>query len=175
VAATGLSLGSSSEAAGNSASLVGIQGSSYATVALLDFGGQNEEGQAGRQVGGLGNRHPLGEVSPLMRFVTGQEEALQQHRNSTDRRLPAAGDAPQADPWSEDLFHRQGPAPPPRADREQNTTLVPGHDEAFCMWPWDRAESVESPVDDALAVLIAGTVLAPVEVGCGQRRRRAVR
>ena len=65
----------------------------------------------------LSMRFPLGDMSPLTRFATGLEAALQQYLGSREMRLPDAGEAPILDPWGEDLFHLPQPIRPPIRDR----------------------------------------------------------
>jgi hypothetical protein len=61
----------------------------------------------------LANSHPLGDTAPLMRFVSGPEEALQQYRSGEMERLPDGGDAPLQDSWNKDLFHLPHLSRPP--------------------------------------------------------------
>jgi hypothetical protein len=109
-AALGESSGTSS---GTSTSLVSLQGNSYATVAVLDFGSDSEpEGRSGPRLD-LGSSYPLGDRSPLTRFVTGLEEFLNQLRAEQPQAIPAGDEGPLQDPWQEDLFHRARPLLPP--------------------------------------------------------------
>jgi hypothetical protein len=162
---TGQALGTSSEGAGNAAVLVPIQGNTYAAVAVLDSGAQNEEEGGARRQPWLASRHPLGDTSPLMRFVTGHEEALKDYRDSAGARLPLQGEGPAQDRWFEDLFHRQPIPPPPVPDRKED-------------------QPQEGTAFEPLAILLAAGLLGQREnsafsrgVGSrnGQERRRAVR
>jgi hypothetical protein len=165
---TGTSLGGVLGYAGNetagSAVLVGIQGNTYATVAILDFGSHHEEELSGTRQPGMGSRYPLGEVSPLMRFVTGQEEAMQQYRDAQGTRLPQPGDGPGHDPWNEDLFHWREPVRPPVHNRQEGKPMEEGRSEAR-LWDADL---------EALAILLAGVLPSLTQPACGQKRRRAV-
>jgi hypothetical protein len=90
----------------SSVSLVPIQGNTYATVAVLDFGSQDDEeagGGEGRKPW-LSLRHAFGDTTDLMRFVIGQEEAVQDYRRMGEARFPEGSNPPLADPWKEDLF-----------------------------------------------------------------------
>jgi hypothetical protein len=59
----------------------------------------------------LSARHPIGDTSPLARFVIGLDEALKNYRDSDDVSLPRALNSSR-DPWSEDLFYRHPPGQP---------------------------------------------------------------
>ncbi len=117
-----------SAAATSAADLVAVQGNSYATVALLGLGSRVDDEPAPARRPDLANRFPLGETTPLSRFMSGQVDALRQFRGS------AIDEAPAADPWHEDLFQRPllrtpaplGPSPEETEDEpgEVNDTLA---------------------------------------------------
>ena len=189
-AANGLSLtayasSDNGNGAWSTASLVAIQGSSYSAVALLDFGSQNDDdpGQGGERKPWLSMSHAFGDTSPLTRFVIGQEEALRQYRAEGGTLLPEDGsDAAGNDPWSEDLFQRSPPSPPPDRTREGDKRIEGGGPGAGqgrrtapdCFWEKCSGDpllmpSATLPGDganiEALAVLLAGMVLAQGKVG----------
>jgi hypothetical protein len=120
----------------STAALVAVEGNSYSTVAVLDFGSQkdDESGDGRGRMPWLSTRHPVGDASPLARFVIGLDEALNVFRNEADRtRRTDDVEAPKKDPWSEDLFQRPRPArrparpanvnDPPKAESKQTDRL----------------------------------------------------
>jgi hypothetical protein len=130
--------------------LVPLQGNTYATVAVLDFGSQagDEAAPYGRRPE-LASRHAIGDPSSLTRFVTGRDEALRQYRGAPDDFVPGV------DPWHEDLFFPTRPRRPPLGDRQENSPLEDDGSQAL----WREAE--RPPFDAvALAVALAGTMLA---------------
>jgi hypothetical protein len=137
--AAGLSLGNlgsptaTSTVANGAAVLVPVQGNSYATVAVFDFGSQTaDDSDSGGRMPWLSLRYALGDTSPLMRFVIGQLEALQRYLASRDARLNEDNEAPLRDPWNEDLFYRRPIVPrPPIRDQEEDELRQPGDPEAF--------------------------------------------
>jgi hypothetical protein len=97
--------------------LVGIQGSTYSTVAVLDFGSQVDDptGTGSARNPAVATSRSFGDTSPLMQFVTGQDEALRQYRTTVQTSIPE--NTQLHDPWQEDLFHRQsGIRPLPRIE-----------------------------------------------------------
>jgi hypothetical protein len=194
--ATGGSLGGlggtvTAAATNGSAVLVPLQGNSYATVAVVDFGAQPAEDDAG---GGdrkpwLSMKYPLGDTSALTRFVIGQMEALQQYLGAKDERLKENNDSPSGDPWDEDLFHRRPPLLP-LPDRQSDERMEDGGPEAFlpgpeqgplpeqavaaCFWERCVADARLLPSVDvvgrgvgieALTVLLAGVLLVRTSAG----------
>jgi hypothetical protein len=124
-ATTGLALGTvtaSSNGGGTeeSVALVQLQGNTYSTVALLDFGsgGEDDAGSAGGRLPGLSSRYAVGDTSPLTRFVIGQEAAVQHYREEETVRFPGTGEAAD-DPWMEDLFQQVPPSWPLIHDRQE--------------------------------------------------------
>jgi hypothetical protein len=113
--ATGLSLGSFSSLGGGSAKgpgdamLVSVEGNTYLSVPILNFGGEGEEAGAGEErMPWLSALHPVGDASALARFVTGLDEVLKNYRGGDDAtQTDAVG--PAHDPWSEDLFYQHLP------------------------------------------------------------------
>jgi hypothetical protein len=142
VAATttiGLSLGmfsspgNSSRPGNAEAVLVPVEGNTYQSVPILEFGSgaDDEEGGADARMPWLSGKYNFGDPSALTRFVTGLDEALKDYRGLDDAR-PSRGADGVRDPWSEDLFiphlpvgprgtgprldEREAPGPDPRAD-----------------------------------------------------------
>jgi FG-GAP-like repeat len=177
-AAPGLSLGGAASsvamvAAGpsNAADLVAVQGNTYATVALLGLASQYDDEVAPARRPDLANRFPIGDTSPLLRFLSGQADALRQFRGAANEEMPLD------DPWREDLF--QGPLSAPRPLLQSPAPQLPDREEVedatdAPMAPApspDIGLNVGSDVTEAIAVLLAGTLLAPLS---GQRRRHEV-
>jgi hypothetical protein len=146
--------------------LAPIQGSAYAVAAVLDFGVQVEEADGAGRKPWLSTDHPIGDTSPLTRFVIGQEEALREHRNTGDMRLPDAA-IPVIEPWLENLFRRFWPLVSPPHDQQNGNPMgaAPAEDAfwqkcsddpGFLSWPFDSCPEVEF---EALAVILAGLLL----------------
>jgi hypothetical protein len=115
----------------STAALVAIEGNSYSTVAVLDFGGQldDESGDGCGRMPWLSMRYPIGDTSSLTRFVIGLEEVILEYRQDTEEaHINVDAEAPANDPWSEDLFHRQ--RSPRSPIRDPNETVEPATDEA---------------------------------------------
>jgi hypothetical protein len=149
VAATttvGLSLGTFSSQ-GNSlvqrdaaAVLVPVEGNTYLSVPILEFGAaaDEEEGGGKARMPWLSSEYSFGDTSQLTRFVIGLDEALKDYRGLDDA-PPSRGADGVRDPWSEDLFfphlpigprgtgsrldEREAPGPGPRADTRGVDTL----------------------------------------------------
>jgi hypothetical protein len=205
---TGLSLSGASShdnsaaSSGTAAVLVPIQGNNYATVALLDFGGgQDDDPPDGKRMSWLGNSHPLGDTSPLMRFVTGHDEALQQYRGGERERLPDGGDAPLQDLWNEDLFHLPHLSRPPVRGREDDQPredgppdpLLSGPDEnplldnealGDCLWDHCLDDALLLPpitvarkgaAFQALTVMLTGILLVQAQELSEQNRRGRIK
>jgi hypothetical protein len=200
---TGLSLGAalghenSPGTTDTTAVLVPIQGNPYSTVAVLDFGSENDDepGQGSGRMPWLSTSHALGDASPLTRFVTGQEEALREYRGPEQGLLRQGGEAPRHDPWQEDLFHGLQPSRPPLADGNKYKPMEgvpPGampsgpeqqllqDDRVFGACFWDQgfddplffpgaAPARNDAEFEALTVLLAGVALAQARVGSGAR------
>ena len=108
------------------AALVAVEGNSYSTVAVLDFGTQqdDESGDGRGRMPWLSNRYPIGDQSPLKRFVIGLDEAIEKYRRNTDESHHSEDDpAPQKDVWTEDLFHRSRPFRAPTRHPSQISSL----------------------------------------------------
>jgi hypothetical protein len=173
--------GTSAAATNGSAVLVAVQGNSYATVAVFDFGSQvADDEDVGRRMPWLSQRYPLGDTSPLTRFVIGQTEAVQQYLGGKDTRLGENNEKPAGDPWDEDLFQRRPPVLPPgqqddeRKDEGDAEAMLPGQERqplaarAAAAGFWESCgEDPEllTPEVEALAVLLAGGLLARTALG----------
>jgi hypothetical protein len=192
-AATGLSSSSAASsstaaAVNNAAVLVPVQGNNYATVALLEFGSVHDDEPVGQRMPWLSTRLPLGDTSPLTRFIIGHEEALQQYRGTNGIGLPEGGAIPANDPWNEDLFHLRQPSRPP-VGREPGQpmegdgpeAMLPAPDDrAFVAWSRDRhfgdplripstAVSRKGGAFEVLTFVAAGMLLAQAPPGRGRR------
>jgi hypothetical protein len=192
---TGLSSNSSAASssgaatANNSAVLVPVQGNNYATVALLDFGSVQDDEPVGRRMPWLSLRFPLGDTSPLTRFIIGLEEALQQYLGRKGMGLPGGGDVPTSDPWNEDLFHLPQPSRLPIDGGDQvrppegggPAAMLPGPDDrVFLAWSHDRhfgdplflpptAVSWKGGAFAVLTCLSAGMLLTQAQAKPGRR------
>ena len=110
------SLGNRSTGGTGGTVLVPVEGNTYLSVPILDFGpGNDQEAGAGEgRMPGLSARYPFGDTSPLTRFVIGLDEALRGYRSSDEEPF-SPGLGPFRDPWKEDLFHQHSPVAPPAA------------------------------------------------------------
>jgi hypothetical protein len=168
------------------AALVAVEGNSYSTVAVLDFGSQQDDtsGDGRGRMPWLSTRFPIGDVSPLARFVIGMKEAIDQYRGeSKSLRDAEDSDTPRNDPWNVDLFHRPGTRPkrvrksePPTTAPEQRSGADPGKaneqsllDSFWIRFPQDPSEEVvpKAPRSAARrfslglsALVVAGVLLA---------------
>ena len=130
----GLSLGNFSSLGNRSSGgiggtvLVPVEGNTYLSVPILDFGSANdEEAAAGaRRMPSLSGMYPFGDTSPLTRFVIGLDEALRGYRGDAEAPL-SRGAGRSSDPWNEDLFFPHLLVPP--------TTIVPGQGDPKAMGP----------------------------------------
>ena len=92
--------------------LVSVEGNTYLSVPILGFGAENDEvGNGEERMPWLSAEHPVGDTSPLTRFVMGLDEALRDYRGSEESLLPRNLGSSH-DPWNEDLFYRHLPAQP---------------------------------------------------------------
>ena len=107
------SLGNGSARSDASAVLVPVQGNTYLSVPILDFGsgGDEEQGDGALRMPRLSGMYTFGDTSPLTRFVIGLDEALANIAVGMKRRRGEL--RPFNDLWSEDLFHHHLPVPPP--------------------------------------------------------------
>ncbi len=131
--ATGLSLGGFSSL-GNRATketgeavLVSVEGNTYLSVPILNFGSENgEEGGMGEgRLPWLSIAHPFGDTSALTRFVIGLDEALRDYHGSEEAPLPRnAGRS--HDPWDEDLFYQHLPVGPRDSDQQTDGPIKAG-------------------------------------------------
>jgi hypothetical protein len=115
------SLGNSSTEETSQAILVSVEGNTYLSVPILDFGSDrgDEPGIREGRIPGLSTRLPFGDTSPLTRFVIGLDEALRDYRGSEESVSP--GNAGRSrDPWNEDLFYRHLPVEPPVLRQEND-------------------------------------------------------
>jgi hypothetical protein len=170
----GLSLGSLSspetgtETTASSASLVPIQGNTYATVAVLDFGSQSDD-EAGNGAGRmpwLSIRYAIGDTSPLTRLLIGHEEAMQQYRATEVSRWREGDEVPFEDLWTEDLFQRFRPLRLPVPESKQDEPMD-GDDPEAMLPALDRfLGAVEA---GALALLLGGVLQAPVRASAVEK------
>jgi hypothetical protein len=154
--------------------LAPVQGNVYTLAAMLDFGG-NDEGDAAvsKRNPALAVSLPIGDTSPLTRFVIGQDEAVRQYRGTLDGRLPEGA----KETWNEDLFPRIQPLRPPMREKEEPRPMGAPHDGGAQNAPEEEAlfarlangddplsslehDRGESGTIEALAVLLVGMVLA---------------
>ena len=93
--------------------LVPVEGNTYQSVPILEFGsgGDAEEGGAEARRPWLSGKYNFGDTSALTRFVTGLDEALEDYRGRDDA-SPSRGTDAVRDPWSEDLFIHHLPVGP---------------------------------------------------------------
>ncbi len=128
----GLSLGTFSSLGNSSrgtdgAVLVAVEGNTYLSVPILDFGGETNVGQAGgeERMPWLSGRFNFGDTSALTRFVIGLDEALEHYDGSGDA-ARSKGLTPVHDPWSADLFQNHFPVPPAgRRSNDRSKAEVP--------------------------------------------------
>jgi hypothetical protein len=88
-----------------------VEGNSYSAIPLLDFGSlrDEDEGDGRERRPWLSMRLPIGEASPLTRFITGLGEIIDKYLLDTEAlQQDDAGESLEEDPWDEDLFF-----PPP--------------------------------------------------------------
>ena len=120
----GLSLGSFSSGADGSskgttgAVLSAVEGNTYFSVPVLDFGAEGDDAGAGEgRMPWLATMHAIGDTSPLTRFVIGLDEAVRDYTGS--RTEPGLeGEVSSNDPWSEDLFHKHNPLPSSKVESD---------------------------------------------------------
>jgi hypothetical protein len=115
------SLGNGSTSADASTVLVPVQGNTYLSVPILDFGsgGDHEAAEGERRMPQLSGMHAFGDTSSLTRFVIGVDEALREYRG-WDEETPAKGTSRFNDLWNEDLFRHHQPFPAPAVGPEKN-------------------------------------------------------
>jgi hypothetical protein len=169
-------IGQTGPGSGGGAVLVPVQGNAYATVALLDFGSGDDDDQpddGSRRMPWLSARYPLGDTSPLTRFVIGLEEAIREYRGAGPAPLKDGDLVPGNDPWREDLFFRRPPLRPPVEQDEEPEARLPGADEFWEQFGDDRrphTAAARGAVFEALAVLLAGAAAAVAPVPADRRR-----
>jgi hypothetical protein len=129
-AAMGLSLGGFTSVGNGpteetgAAMLVAVEGNTYLSVPILDFGSEGDE-EAGRVTGRAPRTSTVdlpGDRSPLNRLIMGLDDAERAYRGAKED--PAArGEGQSRDPWNEDLFYlrRAMPRVPP-IDIKSNST-----------------------------------------------------
>ncbi len=157
--AVGLSLGgfsslnSGSSKGTSDALLVSVEGNTYLSVPILGFGAENDEvGNGEERMPWLSALHPIGDASPLARFVIGLDEALKNYRGSEDASLPRAVIS-SSDPWNEDLFYRHPPAQRRVLDPETDAPRAEGGPRAMRPDPRQDARATDhrfgdKPIDD---------------------------
>ncbi len=108
--------------ASSSAALVAVDGDSYSTVAVLDFGTQqgDESAEGQKRDPSHSRRHSFGDDSPLAKFVIGLEEAVENFRRqqASDELEDSAAESDSA-AWDVDLFQPQIPRFEPTPTEEQ--------------------------------------------------------
>jgi hypothetical protein len=114
------------------AMLVAVEGNSYLSVPVLDFGSEHdEEASAGaKRMPALASKYPIADNSPLWRFVVGIEDALREYRRSGESARPEAFD-PAHDPWNEDLFRPRRAADSRAPASDRGGTINPGNPAAI--------------------------------------------
>ena len=130
------SLGNGSTRGTGEAVLVSVEGNTYLSVPILDFGSENgeEAGDGEGRMPWLSTLHPFGDTSPLTRFVIGLDEALRDYRGSEE--APCRGTPARShDPWNEDLFYRHLPVQPPVLRQETDDPTEGGSPEAMLARP----------------------------------------
>jgi FG-GAP-like repeat/Bacterial pre-peptidase C-terminal domain len=140
--AIGLSLGGFSSLGNRStndsgeALLVSVEGNTYLSVPILNFGSDqgDEPGVGEGRMPWLQGQHAFGDTSPLTRFVIGLDEALRDYRGSEDELL-RGNSGRSRDPWNEDLFYRRLPAQPPILRQENDEPKNGGGSEAALAEP----------------------------------------
>jgi FG-GAP-like repeat len=169
--------------------LVPIQGNTYSTVAVLDFGAQSDDDSVGgtRRQPELSMRYAVGDTSGLGRFVMGLEEAVGRYRVMEEELFQQDSNPPSNDPWIKDLFHHQAPARLPIRDgrdekiplgegapglllpkleevgwREASPSRAPYRDKYFAdsLLQSSSVAALEGTDTKALAGLLAGLLLA---------------
>jgi hypothetical protein len=104
------SLGSGSAKGASDAVLVSVEGNTYVSVPILDFGAEHgaDAGSEEGRMPWLSSLHPVGDASPLNRYVIGLDEALRDYRGWDELPVPGSTEALH-DPWNEDLFRPRLP------------------------------------------------------------------
>jgi FG-GAP-like repeat/Bacterial pre-peptidase C-terminal domain len=185
------SLGNGATKETGEAALVAVEGNTYLSVPILDFGSENDEELARGQgrLPKMATPDALGDASPLNRFIMGLDDALLEYRRAKEE-PPRKGEEPSGDPWNEDLFYRRLPTPRPAGAQEK---IVPmdGDGSSIPKGGELKAPVVESParpgVDacfdehelslssaaarvvarlNGAAGLLAAMVLTPAMAGC---------
>jgi hypothetical protein len=115
------SLGNGSARGTGDAVLVSVEGNTYMSVPILDFGSlvEAEANRGEERMPWLSTLHPFGDTSPLTRFVIGLDEALRNYRGSDEAPLPR-NFGRSNDPWNEDLFYRHLPVQPRVLGEDEN-------------------------------------------------------
>jgi hypothetical protein len=115
--------------------LVSVEGNTYLSVPILDFGSERDQeiGSGEARMPGLSAMYPLGNTSTLTRFVIGIDEALRNYQGAEEaRRLNVERSS---DPWNEDLFYRRLPVKPPVVRQESGDTTKNGSPAAMTADP----------------------------------------
>ncbi len=110
----------------SAAVIVSLNKSVYSAVAVLGFGSQQDEerGDGRSRRPRIATRSSVSDLLPLARYLIGLDDAFEKYRShADDSRDTDEGEAPQKDPWKEQLFHRPRAAQPPI--RHQKETQVP--------------------------------------------------
>jgi len=185
------SLGNRSTGGTGEAILVSVEGNTYLSVPVLDFGSDqsDEQGASARRMPWLSTRYPFGDTSSLTQFVIGLDEALRDYRVAGDLLLGNSGQSD--DPWNEHLFYRRLPVAPPILRQEEADPTSGGGPAAMPADPRpgdarprsraaidrinDAAAQLTSPADRLaagikfVAGLLASFVVVPALFGCVSR------
>jgi hypothetical protein len=92
-------------------------------VAVLDFGSQQDDdaGDGRSRMPWVSNLYPIGNLTPLVRFVIGLNESLDDFRSKSDEpQQMDDAESRRKDPWNEVLFHRPPPARTPARNLKTN-------------------------------------------------------
>ncbi len=111
------SLGNRSTLGNADTVLVPVEGNTYLSVPVLDFGfgTEGDDGNGQHRMPALSGKYNFGDTSAVTRFVIGLDEALRGYRGANDL-TPSIGAGSLEQLWNEDLFHHHLSVPPPAAE-----------------------------------------------------------
>jgi hypothetical protein len=165
------SLGNTTSRGTGDALLVSVEGNTYLSVPILDFGSESEKESDDPQgrMPWLSTHHPFGDTSPLTRFVIGLDEALRDYPGSEEEPL-LRNFGRSHDPWNEDLFYHRLPVQPRALDQQKNEPKEGGNSKAMLPEPnqdrrRERARLGNERFDDAevLASSSADRIVAGIK------------